>query len=337
MTPREWLDFLHGESPGYAVVSAIARGRVHSAAFGTDELDRAAQTIEVTAPKGDVYLSVGTYGTKPETGRGTSADVVSVPGVFVDLDCGTEGHSERANGLPNPPDVQTGLQIIEDAELPAPTAVVLSGHGAQLWWRLTRPLVADPEDIARLTVGWSQRLVQVFAEAGFGLDNVGDPARILRPPGTLNWKSDPPKPVEILDRAWWTIGNRYRLDHLQSYCHDVDATALVRVSQGITTPQIMPTDLLDAYTALTPWAAILEPHGWSFVRERGDQQWWLRDGKDEGHSAICGPYAMTVFSETAGLPTGSGHKLTKLRVYALLNHSGDEKAAVRDIMKGLGQ
>lgn len=328
MTPREWLEQLHGNSPGYVVVSAIKDGRVHSAAFGTDELDRAGQTIEVSAPKGDLYVSCGTYGEKPANGsRGTAADAVSVPGVWADLDCGTEGHSPRANGLPNPPDVETGLRVIADAELPAPTHVVLSGHGAQLWWLLTRPYVAAPEDLAKLTVGWSQRLVSVFADAGYGLDNLGDPSRILRPPGTWNWKRGEGKPVTLMDGP----GNRYRLDHLQSYCADVDATALVRVSQGITTPQIMPTDLLDAYTQLTPWEAILGPAGWSLDHVRGEQEYWLRPEKGEGHSAICGPYAMTCFSETAGFPTGAGHKLTKVRVLAHLYFNGDEKAAVRKI------
>lgn len=327
-----WLNELHGRSPGYVVVTAILDGQVRSAAFGTDELAKAQQTIDKAAPRADVYVSCGTYGEKPAGGsRGTAADVVSVPGVWVDLDVGEEGHSPRGNGLPNPPDVETGLQVIADAELPAPTHVVLSGHGAQLWWLLTRPMVADPVEIATLTQGWSTRLVHEFAAAGYGLDNLGDPARILRPPGTVNHKRGERKPVTLMD----TVANRYRLDHLQSFCTEVDAAAVVhKASPG---PQLEPVDLLDAYTQLTPWDAILSPHGWVHVRTRGDQEWWARPDAEEGHSAICGPYAMTVFSETAGFPTGAGHRLTKLRVFAHLNHGGDEKAAVRHIMRGLGQ
>lgn len=337
-----WLETLHGRSPGYVVVSAIKDGEVRSAAFGTDELDRAQATIDVTAPKGDVYVSCGTFGTRPERGkRGTAADVVAVPGVWADLDCGTEGHAERANGLPNPATVDAALSVIVDAGLPEPSVVVLSGHGAQAWWLLEEPYSAEPEDIARLTVGWSTNLVRVFAETGYGLDNLGDPARILRPPGTFNHKRGDRKPVTVhplwggLIQDGWDDLTRYALDKLQAYCEDVDASQLVRVSQGQTTPAITPVDLLDAFTQLTPWDAILGPHGWSLVRTRGEQEYWLRPEKGEGHSAICGPYAMTCFSETAGFPTGAGHKLTKLRVFAALNHNGDERAAVRAITERL--
>ena len=71
--------------------------------------------------------------------------------------------------------------------MPLPTAVVNSGHGAHLYWRLTEQI--EPVRISAL--------VRDMA-VSFGSDpSVSDPARILRLPGFTNHKP-PPAPCELL-------------------------------------------------------------------------------------------------------------------------------------------
>jgi hypothetical protein len=40
------------------------------------------------------------------------------------------------------------------------------------------------------------------------------------------------------------------------------------------------------------------------------------------------------FSESSGLPTGGGHKLTKARVLAHLHYAGDEHSLAKDLVRG---
>jgi AAA domain len=46
------------------------------------------------------------------------------------------------------------------------------------------------------------------------------------------------------------------------------------------------------------------------------------------------PHVLVVHSDAAGLPSGKGQKLTKGRVYAHLNYSGDQSAAAKALVKG---
>lgn len=70
---------------------------------------------------------------------------------------------------------------------PAPSMVVASGHGLHLYWALDRPL--EPQ--------WIERANRRLAH-GFGADMKStDAARILRPPGTFNFKHGERLPVTI--------------------------------------------------------------------------------------------------------------------------------------------
>jgi hypothetical protein len=89
----------------------------------------------------------------------------------------------------------------------------------------------------------------------------------------------------------------------------------------------------DRFAAATPWAEILEPHGWT--QERPD--YWKRPGKDaKGHSATttcrskAGRELFKVFTSNAA-PFEQNKTYSKFAVYALLNHGGDFSAAAKDL------
>lgn len=87
------------------------------------------------------------------------------------------------------------------------------------------------------------------------------------------------------------------------------------------------------------WREVLEPHGWTPVMTRGEVTYWRRPGKRQGISATTG-YAGTdylyVFTTSTGLDSERAY--TKFGAFALLNHSGDFKAATSALVQaGYGE
>jgi len=301
-----WLRTLFGKSPGFfTVIVFTRRGQLHTKWYATSDIDRVAPQIEEAAEKFDVYCSVATYKAKPEKGRGTLKDVGSISGFWADLDIGTEGHHPAQ--LPNPETVEEALSIIKG--MPDATAVIHSGGGLQVWWLFDEPWVFDDQTEAQLASNeWQNRLVKAGESLGYHVDSLGDLPRILRVPGTQNHKTDNVRPVV--------------LENLNDCRYP--AEELVGVPD---TPDNVPP-------GFDNWEAILEPHDWTKagIRPVDGATMWCRPGKrkSEGHSAVTNPYGIPVmvnFSGSANLPVGPGQRLTKLKVWAILNCDGDMERA----------
>lgn len=89
------------------------------------------------------------------------------------------------------------------------------------------------------------------------------------------------------------------------------------------------------------WASILEPHGWTFQRAQGDEEYWQRPGKDgRGISATinyAGSDLLKVFSSNA-YPFEQNRTYTKFGAYTELNYRGDYSACARALAKlGYGE
>jgi hypothetical protein len=78
--------------------------------------------------------------------------------------------------------------------LPPPSAVINSGGGLHVYWISDKPLT--PNEWRPYAEGLKAALLQEGVLSDTGLTT--DIARILRVPGTLNYKYDPPRPVELL-------------------------------------------------------------------------------------------------------------------------------------------
>ena len=83
-----------------------------------------------------------------------------------------------------------------DGFRPAPSVVIHSGHGRHAYWALWPPVGADEAESA------NRRLVHAL-----GADpRAVDAARILRPPGTVNFKREPvPVVVERMEAELFTL------------------------------------------------------------------------------------------------------------------------------------
>lgn len=96
----------------------------------------------------------------------------------------------------------------------------------------------------------------------------------------------------------------------------------------------------DDYNQRHTWEEILEPRGWTLLRERPDGvKEWCRPGKNYGISATTGMHDgdfLYVFSSNAGLPDGKGY--SKFGFYVHADHGGDYAAAAKQLAgEGYGE
>lgn len=121
-----------------------------------------------------------------EDGRKTT-NVHALKSFYVDIDCGVgKPYATQAEGL------EALAVFCESKGLPTPT-IVSSGYGVHAYWITPRPM---PRTEWKPT---AERLKAICREEGLRIDMsvTADAARILRVPGTFNYKRDP-VPVEIL-------------------------------------------------------------------------------------------------------------------------------------------
>lgn len=133
----------------------------------------------------------------PRQGRGDVDDVGCLVALWADIDIAGPNHARK--GLPA--SQEQAEEIIRRVGR-APSILVHSGHGLQAWWLLNEPLLIATDDDRRRAVmlarGWVQTCRECAKAMGMDLDPVGDIARIMRVPGTMNRKSDPHVPVTIV-------------------------------------------------------------------------------------------------------------------------------------------
>jgi hypothetical protein len=133
----------------------------------------------------DAYYALATF----EDGKSRkTVNVKQLRSLYLDLDCG--------EGKPYP-DQSVALQALEAfctaTNIPAPTTVN-SGGGVHAYWPLTAPITREQ---------WTplaEKLKQLCDENDLQADPAvtADPARILRVPGTLNFKLDIARPVSLI-------------------------------------------------------------------------------------------------------------------------------------------
>ncbi len=143
--------------------------------------------------KGDVYFGVNPISLPLGAGgrRGAERDVTRVVALYADLDVKEDAC----------PELGTAHAIIDDVSAvlgTRPAVVIYSGHGLQPIWTLADASPADGKPLLRMF----SRLVRVVARKHdvAKIDSVFELARVLRVPGTANYKDDPPAPTKaVLD------------------------------------------------------------------------------------------------------------------------------------------
>jgi hypothetical protein len=143
--------------------------------------------------KPGIYFRVTTT-QRPESGRGLAEHTVEVPFMWADLDFGTVGH--KSSGLP--PTEADAYGLIAGAKLPDPTVLIHSGGGLYPFWRID--YFPDLSHAARLAESIQAALAAASEAHGWEYGTgVGDLARVLRLPGSVNRKvKDNPRPCRVV-------------------------------------------------------------------------------------------------------------------------------------------
>ncbi len=161
------------------------------------------KALELSAAGAEVYFGCGLVDDKGvEHGRGKAANVVFLPGFWIDIDC-LAPYRKRTD---LPPTVDDAIKLIWAALPPnyLPTLIVYSGAGVHAYWQTLHPWVLgtrEDRDKAELVIAYVQDIVRDEAKKhGWHVDKTSDVSRVLRVPGTMNWR-DPagPKTVQVLD------------------------------------------------------------------------------------------------------------------------------------------
>ncbi|HEX8915029.1 MAG TPA: hypothetical protein VF796_21935, partial [Humisphaera sp.] len=155
----------------------------------------AAHAVALSA-RSCVWYGVGVRGGR-SAGRGGSADVVAVTGLWADVDVAHPVHAKKNL----PPTSTDALLLIGDVGV-EPTIVVDSGHGLQAHWLFPEPWLLATDDDRRaaqdLSNAFKVTLRRHAAARGWAVDSVADLARVMRVPGTSNRKEpDDVRPVTV--------------------------------------------------------------------------------------------------------------------------------------------
>ncbi|MGH8879460.1 MAG: DNA primase family protein, partial [Stackebrandtia sp.] len=318
---------LHGDSPGLIHICSTGdwTGRVFS------DLDAATKHVTYLDGEGreGIYCRVTTLKNHlPPGKRGGATDTLALPALWADLDLAGPGHAE-AN---LPPDEAAGRKVIATSGLPEPTLWIHSGGGLYPIWLLDKPHAVgdDLDDVKDLTAGW-QKVIEHAARAlgwkyGAG---VGDLARVLRIPGTINRKEGLARPCRIVSAA----PKRYTVTDLYQALANGLAAAPYATTDAPSGTQTRTTDGTapgDDYSARTDWADILEPHGWTLSHYQDQTRYWTRPGKNTGLSASTnhlGTDRLHVFTTSTVFDANTSYH--KFAAYTILNHGGDYSGAAK--------
>lgn len=190
MDTQDFLRRVLGYDGHYCVFAARDGSLKQKFYSSIDQLHEAAQQFDGNGY--DTYFALATFRVN-EKGKldRLAKNAVQLRSFFLDLDCGArkpfKTQAEAINSL---------KRFIKWTNLPKPT-LVNSGNGVHVYWPLT-----EAQDPAKWQAA-AERLKALCKDEEFPADPAitADTARVLRVPGSRNFKSDPPKPVSIIHMA----------------------------------------------------------------------------------------------------------------------------------------
>lgn len=185
MNTKEFLEKVLGDEGYYCIVGLLKDSDKPVQKFYSS-LEDAIKVAEQLKDNGyDAYYALATF--EDDKSRKVP-NVKQLRSFFVDLDCGP--HKDYESQQDALSDLKRFCKV---TNLPRPT-LVNSGGGIHAYWTLTEPVSRE----TWLPV--AEKLKSLCDDHDLFADPVvtADPARILRVPGTLNYKNDTPRDVCIL-------------------------------------------------------------------------------------------------------------------------------------------
>jgi hypothetical protein len=181
-------------SGGYVTVHWYRRDRRQWFGRSHQTIDDVFETVEDLKAKDlyDIYFCLSTQ----SENRGTRSrkNARALRSLWVDLDVDPDNPKKY-------PTVKAAFEELINfcrlLEIPLPSFVVRSGGGLHAYW------VSDRDLTVTEWQPYADVLKTAATASGMKLDLAvtGDAARILRFPGTTNWKYDEPQPVKLLENS----------------------------------------------------------------------------------------------------------------------------------------
>lgn len=156
--------------------------------------------------------------------RGRETEINGMPAVWVDFDY-ADGTAHAGKNLPTRSQVELAITA-----LPPPSAVIHSGYGYHCYWIFEQPWLFEPGDYREAAMLSRQFQEWLRQQAGFHIDDTADLPRMLRYPGTKNWK-DPENPRVVTQMV---TGPKYPRTTIASWCSAV--TVAVPAAPTVTGP-----------------------------------------------------------------------------------------------------
>ena len=194
---REFLQAVTADGGHYAIVG-MSKGKLREQIF-VETLDEVETTVQGLVEKErDIFFGLAKFGTPNER---TRANATHVKALWLDIDCGEGKPYEDKNEA-----IADLGRFCKEVGLPKPT-IVGSGGGVHVYWPLDEAVTIEQWS------GVAESLKALCVRHDLKADPAvtADAARILRIPGTTNYKSGEGRPVEII-----VTGKPRRFEDLKS-------------------------------------------------------------------------------------------------------------------------
>ena len=171
--------------------------------FCVSDLDFLADHMAERSKTHQCYHTVNLVNDVPSSGRGKRSDFSASTQVLLDVDLRQLDSDVHANNDHLPETWDEVSELLAAHDLPFPTSLIDSGNGLYARYVHSEPWFFEDEvsrlDYERLVRSFYGAYASAFKSKGWNLDNVSDLPRITRSPGTWNHKTDPAKPVRLVN------------------------------------------------------------------------------------------------------------------------------------------
>jgi hypothetical protein len=226
------------------------------------------------------------------TGHRARANAVGVAALWMDIDIKPDTYADVSDAI------AALMLFCKLVEIPEPSVLIATGGGLHAYWYSDRTLMANEWQ------PYADALKTVAKNASLKIDAgvTSDISRVLRVPGTINYKYDPPRPVKLME----TYCNGKRHDFAVTFAGILGmapaSTATILpfpIASGFADlePQQLGQGVVARELPLLPFEPIKAECGWlreayeTGGREYDNNQWnlttlaatFLQNGRDYAH------------------------------------------------------
>lgn len=207
---------------------------------------------------------------------------------------------------------------LDQSTFPQPSVVVDSGGGLHGYWLLRETFALDTDDRR----GAAEVIQKLWVQTVGGDPAVHDLVRILRIPGTLNFKYDPPRPVAFLS---CDLGRTYTLQALTAHL-----PAVHEAEPRFSDAPSRKAKSVQAYNEQTDIGALLASYGYVW---RGGRRMVSPQSGSHRDGVTIDAESNRAFVHTGGDPLADGYWKRPFDIVKILDCGGDFHRALEMIRK----